>query len=269
MCAIKSFFGFPPILIVEELFTVPSSNQEFIKGIPLHHIKEEQQDRRVDTGIPQIDSFLEGFNSSTLTLIESNHSFSFEILSILCVRAVKLYGDGVVYVDGGNSIEPYTIASLSMRAGLKADDVLSKIMAARAFTAYQLDSIISDRLEEVVRRENPVLLIISCITDLLTDRSIRKKEAVTILRRSLSHIKKISHEHNLITIITKKVHPSTARALSLDDLLYEEAQEIIQLKRKRKEIEIQSINRGLIMHYEPPPILQTTLDDFIGDDWRC
>ena len=224
---------------------------------------------KLNTGVPRIDSFLDGFQSSTITLIDSNHSFAFKIVSMLCVRAIKLFSKDVVYVDGGNSIELYTIASVSKKMGLKADDVLSKIMVARAFTAYQLESIISDRLEELICTCEPAVMVISCITDLLMDRNVWKKEAITILSRSLSIIKKITREHNLITILTKRIHPATARALSLNDLLYEEAGEIIQMKPKKKGIEIQSVNRGVIMDYLPLPIHQTTLDEFIDIGWRC
>ena len=198
-----------------------------------------------------------------------NHPFAFKLVSMLCVRAIKLFSKDVVYVDGGNSIEPYTIASLSKRAGLRADDVLSKIKVARAFTAYQLEAIISDRLDEVISTCEPTLMVVSCITDLLMDRTVWEKEAITILSRSLSIIDKITREHNLITILTKRMRPATARALSLNDLLYDAAGEIIQMRPKKKGIEIQSVNRGLIMHYLPVPIHQTTLDEFIYSSWRC
>jgi len=172
-------------------------------------------------------------------------------------------------VDGGNSIDLYTIASLSKRAGLKPEDVLSKIKVARAFTAYQLDSIISDRLEEVICKCEPSLLVISCITDLLMDRNVREIEARTILKRSLSIVEDITCEHNLITILTRKKRLPASRALVLNDILYDGVDEIIKINGKKKGIELHLVNRDLVMQYLPVSIHQTTLDEFFDIDRRC
>ncbi len=214
------------------------------------------------TGVPRIDSFLGGFQSSKITLIDSEHPFSFDMVSMLCVGAIKDFFGNVVFVDGGNSIDLYTIASLSKRAGLKPDDILSKIKVARAFTAYQLDSIIRDRLEEVICKYEPSLLVISCVTDLLMDRNVREIEARTILRRCLSIVRDITREHNLITILTKRKSLSTHRALILNDILYDGVDEIIKIDGKRKGIELHMVNRDSVMQYLPVPINQTTLDEF-------
>lgn len=243
---------------------MPSSNQV----IHFQQIEMEQRTKILYTGEPRIDSFLGGFQSSRITLIDSRHPFSFDMVSMLCVSAIKDFWGNVVFVDGGNSIDLYTIASLSKRAGLKPDDVLSKIMVARAFTAYQLDSIISDRLCDVIHRYEPTLMVISCITDLLMDRDVREKEAITILRRSLSIIEDITREHNLITMVTKRARLSTSRASALNDIFYDVVCEIIKINGKRKGIEIHMINHDLVMQYLPVSIHQTTLDEFFGIDRR-
>jgi hypothetical protein len=235
-----------------------------VARMPFQQIGMKQQVRVLHTGIPRIDSFLGGFQSSRMTLIDSEHPFSFDIVSKLCVGAIKDFFENVVFVDGGNSIDLYTIASLSKRAGLKVDDALSRIIVARAFTAYQLDSIISDRLEVVISKCKPSLLIISSITDLLLDRNIRETEARAILKRSLSILEDITREQNLITILTKRVRLSTSRSLSLNDILYDDVEEIIKINGKRKGIEIHFINRDIVMQYSPVSIHQTTLDEFFG-----
>lgn len=252
---------------------MPSSKQQMLVEIPSRQTVMEPKVRILYTGVPRIDSFSGGFQSSKITLIDSEHPFSFDMISMLCVGAIKDFFGNVVFVDGGNSIDLYTIASLSKRAGLKPDDVLSKIKVARAFTAYQLDSIIYDRLKEVICKYAPSLLVISCITDLLMDRNVREIEARTILRRCLSIVEDITHEHNLITILTKRMKLSTSRASSLNDILYDGVDEIIKINGKRKGIEIHLVNRNLVMQYLPVSIHQTTLDEFFDFDFdidrRC
>jgi len=237
--------------------------------IPLQQTVMEPEVRILYTGVPRIDSFSGGFQSSKITLVDSDHPFSFDMVSMLCVGAINSLFSNVVFVDGGNSIDLYTIASLSKRAGLKPEDVLSKIKVARAFTAYQLDSIISDRLEEVICKCEPSLLVISCITDLLMDRNVREIEARTILKRSLSIVEDITCEHNLITILTRKKRLPASRALVLNDILYDGVDEIIKINGKKKGIEIHLVNRDLVMQYLPVSIHQTTLDEFFDIDRRC
>jgi hypothetical protein len=242
---------------------VPSLKRTVTGESPFQRLSD-RSDRIVHTGIPPLDTLMGGLNSSAITLIDSGHPFAFEVLSMLCVNAIKRYGGTVVYVDGGISIDPYHIASLSKRSGLRPDAALSKIMVARAFTAYQLDSIIADRLEAVIDEYDPVLLIIACITDLLMDRTVREQEAITILRRSLALIGKTTLEHNLITVVTKRPRLPSSRAHALNEMLYKGASEILEFKRKKKGIELHMSSCGLTMDYLPLSIYQTTLDEFIG-----
>jgi hypothetical protein len=64
----------------------------------------DQQARLLHTDILRIDAFFGGFKPSTITLVDTNHPFAFEMLSMLCVNAVKAFDENVVYVDGGMKI---------------------------------------------------------------------------------------------------------------------------------------------------------------------
>ena len=123
---------------------MPSINPNATGESPFQRLCD-RHDSMVRTGISQIDAFLGGFNSSTITLIDSTHPFAFKLLSMLCVNAIKSFDGTVVYVDGWLSIDPYDIATLAKRSGLRADEALSQVLLARAFTAYQLDAIRSAR----------------------------------------------------------------------------------------------------------------------------
>jgi hypothetical protein len=243
------------------LFTVPTVNHKTNGESPCQRLSDPQV-WALHTGLPRLDAFLGGFKPSTITLIDSN-TFSFELLSMLCVHAIKVTERNVVFVDGGISFDPYAIATLSKRSRLHGDTVLSKIMIARGFTAYQLDALISDRLEPVIREHEPLLLIVSCVTDMLMDRAVREKEALTILRRDLSVLQRLTGEYKMITIITKRLRPPSSRASAFNEILYKGVDEIIEIKRKKKGIEIRSINHDLVMEYVPLSLYQTTLDDFI------
>jgi hypothetical protein len=58
----------------------------------------------------------------------------FDLVYILCARAVLDSGCNVVYVDGGNEMDPYALSSLCKRFRVDRQEVLSRISIARAFT---------------------------------------------------------------------------------------------------------------------------------------
>lgn len=246
---------------------MPSIRPELMRE-PVQGILSEQRVRILWTGIPRIDAFLGGFHTSTITLMESDHPFAFAIVSLLCVRAVRDFKAEVIFVDGGNSIDLYTIASLSRRAGLKSDEVLARIQVARAFTAYQLDSIISERLKEVVAYCKPSFVVIACITDLLMDREVSEVEARTILRRCLANIRTIIQDHAVIALITARKRYTSPRAGALNTLVHEAVDEILSIESKGRGIELQVPNRCLLMDYMPVSLYQTTLDEFMGGAHR-
>jgi len=173
-------------------------------------------------------------------------------------------GKPVVYVDGGNSIDPYLIATLAKRSGVKPAAVLSRILVARAFTAYQLDTIITDRLDAVLDQAEPGLLVVACITDLLLDRAVVEKEALAILQRCVTHIETSTLDRQLITVVTKRLRAPASRALAFDELLAKAAEERISVERRKKGVRIHQHTRGTLMDYVPLSIYQTTLDEFTG-----
>jgi hypothetical protein len=160
------------------------------------------------------------------------------------------------------------MATLAKRSGLKPAAALSHILVARAFTAYQLDTIISDRLNEVLNQAQPGLLVVACITDLLMDRSVVEKETLAILRRCVAHSESSTLDRQLITVVTKRLRAPASRALAFDEILAKAAEERISVERRKKGIRIHQHTRGAFMDYVPLSIYQTTLDEFTGGGER-
>src|SRR3989454_11664247 len=106
--------------------------------------------RLLATSIPVLDRLLGGFEGGRITLIDSGSDYVFHLTSLLCVRAV-MEGDEVVFVDGGNSVDPHGIAAIARRVGLARLEVLPKVHVARAFTCHQMATILLDQLDEKVR----------------------------------------------------------------------------------------------------------------------
>ncbi|MGC9443617.1 MAG: hypothetical protein ACP5E9_01585 [Candidatus Methanospirareceae archaeon] len=218
----------------------------------------------ISTGLPRLDPYLGAFKAGSVSLIEGNHPFISEVLSLLAINTITHLEKSVVYVDGGNSIDPYLIATLAKRSGVKPAKVLPQILVARAFTAYQLDTIISDRLEAELDQAKPGLLIVARITDLFMDRAVMEKEALAMLTRCVSCIETSTHDRQLITVVTKRRRAPSSRALAFDEVFAKLAEERIGVERRKKGVRLRQHTRGSLMDYVPLSIYQTTLDEFIG-----
>ena len=119
---------------------------QVIEEEPLLH------ERVLDTSITQLDELIGGFRASKVALLDSDNSYSSTLMHLLCVRAISQFDEEVVWIDGGNVVDPYSISSLCKRLRLDKKDILSRVNISRAFTAYQLVTLIDEKLKEQVER---------------------------------------------------------------------------------------------------------------------
>lgn len=70
-------------------------------------------------------------------------------LSLHATAHAVLNGSTITVVDGTNRFDAYFIAEFARRVSAKPEDLLQRIFIARAFTCYQMESTITDRLPEV------------------------------------------------------------------------------------------------------------------------
>ncbi|HYS71806.1 MAG TPA: hypothetical protein VEM95_05225, partial [Thermoplasmata archaeon] len=98
------------------------------------------------TLVPTLDRILGPFERGKITLVDSGSNFVFHLTTLLCVRAV-MEGHEVVFLDGGNSVDPHGMVALGKRVGLTRDEVLPRVHVARAFTCHQMTTLILDMLD--------------------------------------------------------------------------------------------------------------------------
>jgi hypothetical protein len=96
-----------------------------------------------------------GFEQGNFAVLHGLHSVN-SLISLLCVQAqlpTQLGGlnSNVVYIDGGNTFRLYQISKIAQNNKLNPKRVLDNIYISRAFTAYQVTSLIMQHLKEAVK----------------------------------------------------------------------------------------------------------------------
>ncbi|MBI0583646.1 MAG: hypothetical protein ISF22_05395 [Methanomassiliicoccus sp.] len=216
----------------------------------------------VRTSIPTLDAFFGGLRPGTLTLIDSSDRMLFDLTHILCVNGVSTLGRDVVWVDGGNSVNPYELGRICRRFGLDRSEILDSINVARAFTAYQLVSLIDERLEDEVRRTGAGMVIVSCLPDMFQDQEMRWSESYRLIQRCVERLRDITRESGTATLITNYGLMKLLQRKRLKDLIYGTVDDIVRIENASRCVRISLPNRQESMLYHAVPHNQTTLEEF-------
>jgi len=220
------------------------------------------QEKVIDTSIPAIDTFVKGFQSSQITLIDSSDWMLFDLTHALCVNAINTLGGEIVWVDGGNSINPYELAGLCKRLRMDMGETLDCINISRAFTAYQMVTLIVDALEKEVERTGSELIVVSCFPDLFLDRDMWWSESLQLMKHCMSTLQSITRKHNTVTILTNYGLTKMLYKRSLRTILYGSADKVLRIENKKDALLLNLVKEGRAMLYHPVPYYQMTLDEF-------
>ncbi|TRO54031.1 hypothetical protein E2P63_01830 [Candidatus Bathyarchaeota archaeon] len=163
---------------------------------------------RLSLNIESVDTLFSGFMLGDFAVLRGSSVKS--ILSSLCVRAQLPYQLGgletnVLFVDGGNSFGLYDISSSAQACELNPKEVLEKIYVSRAFTAYQLTSLVLEQLQNAIEKFNSKFVILSNLAQLYLDRDIPKKEAKEVFLQLTAYLAEFAKKNRVILFAT---HPS-------------------------------------------------------------
>ena len=108
---------------------------------------------------------LGGLELGNLVLIEGDLSASgfSHLLTVRSQLPAKKGGLGapVIWLDGGNTFNIYSITEFSKNSGLDPEGVLKGIYLSRAFTCYQMSSLVLEKLWDAVEKFNSKFVVIS------------------------------------------------------------------------------------------------------------
>lgn len=109
-------------------------------------------------------------------------------------------GIDVIVLDGANRFNPYMVSSLARKTLVSPENLLKRIRIARAFTCYQMATMIGERLPSLLSRETttarspwPWVIISGPITTFL-DEDVPEREIRPLFERSLRKIEAMTME---------------------------------------------------------------------------
>jgi len=125
---------------------------------------------------------------------------------LLCLRAQLPRDEGglnssVIFIDGGNSSDPYLLSSYAKQYGVQPEHALKNVVTSRAFTVHQLAGLIMRELPKAIDEYGSKLIVISDLLKLFNDPQMHREEAKRIIGGISGTIKHLC-SRNVLTVVT-------------------------------------------------------------------
>jgi hypothetical protein len=104
----------------------------------------------------------------------------------------------VIVLDGANRFDPYMVSSFAKKVLISPEGLLKRIRIARAFTCYQMATLMGERLPSLLRQEGataqpkkPWVILLGPITTFL-DEDVPEREVRPLFERSLRKVEEMA-----------------------------------------------------------------------------
>lgn len=198
--------------------------------------REPQPD--LTTGIEILDK-MQVLRFGQFAVLQGKPSHPLSLL--LCVRAVlpKPLGPNsdVLFIDGGNIFDAYSISERSVEHELDSERVLERIRISRAFTHHQLTMLITEKLPVALDELDAKLVVVSDITQLYCDPDIQgedKLDALRIFEKTARFLRALAEQKHALIVATN-LH---SRNSHMDKILLHGAHVSVKLEDRDTFIEL-------------------------------
>jgi len=219
--------------------------------------------------MPGVDELFPGFAPGDFAVLYGSPSV-ISLTSLLCIRAqlpaqLGGLGSNVVFIDGGNTFRLYKIARLAQLHQLNPREVLERIFISRAFTAYQLTSLILDKLEETVKQYDAKLVVISDIAGFFLDNDVAHEEAQKIYSQIVSYLSSFARKHQIVVVATYLPYSDSRRNILLQEITCAKANTVLSFSKTMytREINLEK-HPSFMLGTAELPSENLTLTDFMG-----
>lgn len=193
--------------------------------------------RRLSLGFTALADVFPGFELGDFAALQGYAArFITFVLSVRIQLPPRKGGlaSSVIFVDGGNSFNLYTVTEIARSNSLDSKLVLDKIYVSRAFTAYQLYSLILMKLEPFLNRKKSKLLIVSDITSLFLDRDISNTEANDLYLKLCTKLSEIAARKKSIVVVSYFTEKASRRSVFFEAVLHCRSNVLVKLRKRGK-----------------------------------
>ena len=195
------------------------------------------------SGIQELDSLLGGFKAGEITFVDGDSELISIIPNQICVNTYRIFGSNTLYLDGGMCADPYKIAKYARIMEIDQKETLEHVHICRAFTLYQLSTLICDMLEPAIKRYNPSTLIIGKMPILYLDSDVKTNEAKTLMINNLEKIRELTENYDLVTIFTNLDKRMISNRRNIRKMLYSNVDEIVKMRQNEHSIHIELVKK--------------------------
>ena len=135
-------------------------------------------------GFPHLDSLLRPFSEGRMIIIGGGPSSAVaELAAFRAQLPIEAGGldSAVLYIDGGNSSDPYLFSSFAKQRGFRPAIAMRRVASCRVFTFYQLTALVSEHLVRAVEDYGTRLVVISDILGTFNEPELEEREVRRVL----------------------------------------------------------------------------------------
>jgi hypothetical protein len=144
------------------------------------------------------------------------------------------HGMDVIVLDGANRFNPYIVSSFARTVLIPPEVLLKKIRIARAFTCYQMATLMGEKLARLIRQERtiiqaprPWVILLGPITTFL-DEDVPEREAGPLFERALRQVELLAGE-GIPFLLFQPFIPSRSRRAYLMKRLFQFAHLVLKI----------------------------------------
>jgi RecA/RadA recombinase len=185
--------------------------------------------------VPSIDVLFPGFKAGDFAVVYGPQTVT-SLMSKLCLRAQLPDNHGgldsnVVFIDTATSASIKDILDTAEHLGLEPKAALKRVTNMRAYTAYRLTSIITEKLQEAVETSNAKLVVISDIGCSFLSDNVDDQEARAVYSQIMSYLSNFAKKHRIIIVATYLSHESNQRNSILQEITNQKATSVLRFTK--------------------------------------
>lgn len=150
-------------------------------------------------------------------------------------------GESVVFVDGANSIDLPFILRLARFFRADPRSLLKRLHLSRAFTAHQLEAVITRDLAGAMRRFDSSLCIVSGLLDTPADDQVPLWEAETLVRNLTGRLQGLAARNGCMVVIAPDPPIPSEKTRKLLPIVREAADRTFQLSSRNGRIVLSEV----------------------------